>query len=436
MRQLDQTHDPKLRSWVDSANRHSDFPIQNLPFGVFRRAGQDARGGVAIGDMIFDLREGAVLFTGDGAIAAGAAAGDDLVPLMALGQGPAGALRAQLSRLLDAGQADDDARQTAARCLVPMETAELLLPARVGAFTDMMTSTYHVSGGRRGAPAQEPPGHFKSIPLGYNSRASSLVVSGEPVTRPRGAFADDGGAPRFGPEPWQDFELELGAFMGPGNRLGHPIPIAKAGEHIFGYCLLNDWSARAIQFFEMAPLGPFLGKSLATSLSPWVITADALAPFANPAFVREAGDPELLEYLRDPEDQRSGGLDLILEAHLWTPRMRAQGQAPALIGSTNFRHMYWTLGQLVAHHTVNGCNLRPGDLIGSGTVSGPTDAACGCLWELTSGGQVDFDLPNGERRLFLEDGDEVIFRARAAREGHVSLGFGECRGRISAALPG
>jgi fumarylacetoacetase len=436
LKPLDETHDPNRRSWVESANGPGDFPIQNLPLGVFRRSGEAARGGVAIGDMIFDLKAGADLFTGDAALAAQAASGASLNPLMALGNGAASALRLQLSRLLAADRPEADRpRGRAQELLVPAAGVEMLLPAQIGAFTDMMISTFHVGGGRRGAPSNELPGRFKTIPLGYNGRASSVVASGTPVLRPRGVYQDEAGSPAFGPEPRQDFELELGAFVGAGNPLGTPIPIGKAAAHVFGYCLLNDWSARAIQFFEMPPLGPFLGKSLATSISPWIVTAEALAPFATAAFARPAGDPAPLPHLADPEDQRSGGLDLALEAYLSTSGMRRQGEEPARICRTNFKFMYWTVAQLVAHHTSNGCNLRPGDLVGSGTVSGPGDEACGCLWELTAGGKLQFALPNGERRLYLEDDDEVIFRGHAAREGFVSIGFGECRGRIVAAAP-
>lgn len=434
LRQLNETHDPNRRSWVESAAGSGDFPIQNLPFGIFRRNGEAARGGVAIGDQIFDLKAGADLFTGEAAQAAEAAAESSLNGLMALGNGPSSALRLQLSRLLATDRPEAErARDRAATLLVAASEVELLLPAQIGAFTDMMVSTFHVSGGRRGSPSNEPPGRFKSIPLGYNGRASSVVVSGTNVRRPRGVYPDAAGNPAVGPEPRQDFELELGLFIGAGNALGTPIPVGEAASHVFGYCLLNDWSARGIQFFEMPPLGPFLGKSLATSISPWIVTAEALAPFATPAFTRSTGDPAPLPHLADTEDQRSGGLDLELEAHLSTPKMQQQGEAPVRLCTTNFKYMYWTVAQMVAHHTSNGCNLRPGDLIGSGTASGPGDDACGCLWELTGNSKLDFALPNGERRLYLADGDEVIFRGRAVREGFTAIGFGECRGRITPA---
>jgi fumarylacetoacetase len=262
-----------------------------------------------------------------------------------------------------------------------------------------------------------------------------VVVSGTAVTRPFGVYNGRDGSPVFGPEPRQDFELELAAFVGAGNPLGTRIPIGEASDHIFGYCLLNDWSARAIQMFEMPPLGPFLGKSLSTSISPWIVTAEALVPFAIPAYRRPDGDPRPLPHLTDETDQRSGGLDLQLTVSLSTVRMRAHGHPPVVIGSMNFKYMYWTFAQLFAHHASNGCNLRPGDLIASGTTSGPTDDACGCLWELTANGTADFTLPGDETRIFLEDGDEVIFRGRAERQDFVPIGFGECRGQIEPARP-
>ena len=434
MVQLNATHDPTRRSFVAAANAPgTDFPIQNLPFGVFRRGDAAARGGVAIGDRIVDLAVGAKagLFSGDAAEAARAASGPALNPLFALGARHASALRAQLSDLLRA-DAPDRSRIEALgdRLLVPMNGAVLELPARIGAFTDFLCSIFHAGRMISGLPES-----FKYLPIAYNSRASSVVVSGTKLRRPNGEFRAPGGEVRFGPEPSQDFELELGAFIAAGNALGTPLPIAGAAQEIFGYCLLNDWSARAIQSWETRPLGPFLGKSQGTTISPWVVTAEALAPFRCAAFKRDDGDPKPLPHLYSETDQEEGGIDLAMEAYILTPRMRERGEAAARVTATNFKHMYWTFAQMVTHHMSNGCNLQPGDLLASGTCSGPSDDSRACLAELSARGSVDIPLANGEVRRYLADGDEVIFRARAARDGHVAIGFGECRGRIEPAVP-
>lgn len=436
--ELNETHDPARRSWIAAANDPAaDFPIQNLPLGVFRRTGEAARGGVAIGDRIFDLAAGlaAGLFSGDGAEAAKAACGSALNPLMALGNRYASALRAQLSALL---RADSPERprleKIAERLLLPMAQAQMQMPAEVGGFTDFLTSTYHTERLSRAARPDNPlPPSFKYLPIAYNSRASSVRVSGEAIRRPNGQFLTANGEVRFGAEPAQDFELEVGCFIGVGNQLGAPISIAEASDHIFGFCLLNDWSARGIQRWESFPLGPFLGKSLSTTISPWVVTAEAIAPFRCPAFARAATDPRPFPHLSAASEEAGGGIDLNLEAFLITPRMREQGAAPARLTATNFKHMYWTFAQMVTHHASNGCNLRPGDLFGSGTTSGPTDESRACMAELSVQGSEDIVLPNGERRRYLLDGDEVIFRARATRDGAVGIGFGECRGHIDAA---
>jgi fumarylacetoacetase len=272
------------------------------------------------------------------------------------------------------------------------------------------------------------------VPVGYHGRASSVVVSGTPVRRPVGQ-AQEGrtGKPRFGPSRAMDYEMEVGVFIGTGNVLGEPIPVAEAEAHIFGLCLLNDWSVRDIQMWEAQPLGPFLSKSVLTSISPWVIPMEALEPFRAPAFQRADGDPAPLPYLSSPENQRRGGIDLTVEVYLCSAQMREAGMAPVRISRGSFRDMYWTIGQLVAHHTVSGCNLRPGDLFGSGTVSGPTLDSLGCLLEITRGGTEAIRLPSGEERRYLEDGDEVILRGYCEREGCVQIGFGECRGMIRGA---
>ncbi len=440
MAQLNETHDPARRSWVESANRaDGNFPIQNLPLGVFRRRGEDWRGGAAIGDRIFDLAAGvtAGLFAGRAAEAARAGSGPTLNALMELGQDHASALRARLSDLL---RGDGPERQRmeamADRLLVPMAQAELALPARVGSFTDFLTSLYHTErAGRASRPDNPLPAAFKHLPIAYHSRASSVRASGTPVRRPNGQSRLPSGELRFGPSLALDFELELGAYVGPGNPLGTPIALAAAPRHIFGYCLLNDWSARDIQRWESTPLGPFLSKSLSTTVSPWVVTAEALAPFRAPAFQRGPGDPKPLPHLADASDAATGGLDLEMDAYLLTPRMRDERAPPARVCRSNFRHMYWTMAQMLTHHASNGCNLEPGDLLGSGTVSGPTDDSRCCLLELSEHGTASIILPNGETRRWLEDGDEVIFRARAERPGHVAIGFGECRARVEPAVP-
>lgn len=432
MTQLDETHDPNRRSWVEAANRAgTDFPIQNLPFGVFSRTGEPARGGVAIGDQIFDLAAGLRLgvFSGIAAAAAEAASGSALNPLMALGRRHSAALRARLSELLMAGGAESDrARQLASQVLAPMGDATMHLPAQIGAFSDFSCSIYHTR--RMGGGKPRPV--FEQIPVAYNGRASSIRPSGTPVPRPPGQFGPAGAEPTFGPEPSMDFELEFGAFVGPGNALGEPIPMIEAEQHIFGYCLVNDWSARGIQFFESA-LGPFLGKSFLTSISPWVVTAEALAPFRVPA-ARAKEDRQPPAYLDSSSNREEGGLDIELTAALLTPRMRADGNAPARIVRANFKHMFWTMAQMLAHHASNGCNLDPGDLIASGTVSGPEEDSKACLAEINNRGETPLKLPNGETRNWLEDGDDVSFAGRAHRDGAVDIGFGTCAGRIEPAI--
>lgn len=432
MAELNETHDPRRRSWIETANSpEADFPIQNLPFGVFRRKDGEAQGGVAIGDQIIDIaagvREG--LFDGDAAIAARTAAGDQLNPLMALEPKIVSALRGRLSDLLRAGGPDETrVKALADRLLVPMAGAVMELPAQIGDYTDFSCSTHHMM--RMGGGTVRPV--FLHLPVGYHGRASSVRVSGAQVIRPLGQVAGKDGQAIFGPEPQLDFELEFAAFVGRGNALGHPIPIGEAEDHIFGYCLLNDWSARAIQFFEMA-LGPFLGKSFLTTISPWVVTHEAMAPFRAPAFARPEADPPIPPYLRSEADSREGGLDIRLEALLSTPAMRRRGDPPQRIVATNFRYIYWTLAQMLAHHASGGCDMNPGDLFASGTVSGPQDEAKACLMEANERGTRALPLPGGESRLWLEDGDEVMIRGRAERDGFVSIGFGPCDGRVVSA---
>jgi len=436
MTELNRTHDPVRRSWVERANlAGGDFAIQNLPFGVFRNT-DGARTGIAIGDHILDLSAAlaAGLFEGEARDAAHLASGASLNALMAAGNGTASALRARLSDLLwSDGRDAPHARQMADRLLVPMAGAEMLVPVKIGSFTDFLTSIYHTErGGRVTRPDNPVPPAFKYLPIAYNGRATSVRASSEPVRRPNVQWRSPEGKVEFGPCRQLDFELEVGMYVATGNALGEPISIEYAPDHMFGLCLLNDWSARDIQRWESV-LGPFLSKSLSTTVSPWVVTTEALAPFRAPAFPRPQGDPAPLSYLHSHPDQAAGGFDIELDAYLLTPRMRAEGVEPAHITHTNFIHMYWTFAQMLTHHMSNGCNLQPGDLLGSGTTSGPLDANRACLNELTNRGAQPLKLPNGETRGYLEDGDEVIFRARAARDGFCSIGFGECRARIEPA---
>ena len=424
---LDATHDPRLRSWVESANDPAtDFPIQNLPFGVFRRRGakEAPRGGVAIGDQILDLA------------AVGLRTGPTLNDLAAAGRPAWKALRRKLSAALS----DPKHAKRLAKYLVPQRKAELFLPVRVGDYSDFYAGIHHaVAVGRIFRPDNPLLPNYAWVPIGYHGRASSVVVSGTPVVRPRGQTkAPDAEAPTVGPSRRLDFELELGLVVGPGNPLGKPIPIAKAMDHVFGVVLLNDWSARDLQAWEYQPLGPFLAKSFATTISPWIVTMEALEPFRCAPFDRSSGahfpaQPAPLPYLLDAADQREGGYDIGMQMLLRTSKMRSQKLPPHSLTQSSFRHSFWTAAQIVAHQASNGCNLQPGDLLGSGTISGPTPDALGSMLELTQGGKAPIALPSGETRLFLEDGDEVIQRSRCVRPGFASLGFGEAAGTVKPA---
>jgi fumarylacetoacetase len=433
---IDGTHDAALQSWVASANAPgTDFPVQNLPLGVFARSGDSpARIGCAIGDQVLDLHACAErgLLRGLPEDVEEACRTVTLNALMGLEPRLRGTLRHRLSHLLRAEGAFVTARNDRADVLLPQSEAEMRLPAAVGDYTDFYASIFHATNvGRMLRPDNPLLPNYRWVPIGYHGRASSLLVSGATVPRPRGQTAPRGeGPPEFGPTRSLDYELEVGAFLGPGNTLGSPIPIAEAEEHVFGLCLANDWSARDVQRWEYQPLGPFLSKSFATSLSPWVVTAEALAPFRVPAFVRPDGDPEPLPHLRGEDDAARGGIDLRLEVLLSSEAMRREGKPPVRVSRSNLRDLYWTLAQMVTHHSSNGCNLRPGDLIASGTVSGPEEESRGCLLERTWRGEQPFTLPTGEERRFLEDGDEVILRGRCERDSFVPIGFGECRGVI------
>jgi fumarylacetoacetase len=431
---LDQTHDPALHSFIASANAPGcDFPIQNLPYGAFRprSAAGVPRIGVAIGDAILDIAAVADLMDAPAARAAAACAAPHLNGLMALGPQAWSALRRGLSLLLSAGGRPGSVEHH----LTPISAAELFVPAKIGNFTDFFASIFHATNtGRMFRPDNPLLPNYKYVPVAYHGRASSIRASGTAVRRPCGQTkrAEDM-APVYRASRNLDYELELGFYIGTPSRLGTPVPIAEAGAHVFGFCLLNDWSARDIQAWESQPLGPFLAKNFATSVSPFVVTAAALAPFRTPAFARPQGDPAPLPHLTAAPDQAAGGLDITLEAFLLTAKMRGEGDAPFRLSRGSFAHVYWTVAQMVAHHASNGCNLEIGDLMGSGTVSGPEPESRASLLELTKGGREPLALPDGETRRFIEDGDEIIFRGHCVREGFARIGFGECRAVIEPA---
>jgi fumarylacetoacetase len=433
---IDETHDPRRESWVTSANGHREFPIQNLPFGVFSPPGGAPRGGVAIGDMVFDLATAleARLFSGEAEKAAEAAAGPVLNPLMALGAPARLALRKRVSELLAADTAERAKIEAmAGRLLHPAGQCTLHLPAAIGEFTDFFAGIHHArNGGRRRDPNNPLSPNYKYVPVAYHSRASSVRPSNVPIRRPNGQRkAPDEPAPTYGPCRKLDYELELAVWIGPGNAQGEPIPIGRAAEHIFGLGLVNDWSARDVQGWESQPLGPFLGKNFGSTVSPWIVTTEALAPFRVAQPARPDGDPNPLPHLWDAADQREGAFEIALEAFLLSEGLRTKRLPPHLMSASNTTDLYWTLAQLVTHHTSGGCNLRPGDLFGTGTISGPAREGYGSLMELSEDGTRSTMLESGETRTFLEDDDEVIFRAHCDKPGFVSIGFGECRGRIA-----
>jgi len=425
---LDETHDPLHKSWVESANDHPQFPIQNLPYGVFSPQGEPPRAGCAIGEHIVDLAGLAY----EGALperVATALARVELNRLMELPAADRRALRRRLSRLLS----DTDHRALVQPHLHDSADCEMHLPARIGDYTDFYVGIHHATNiGSLFRPDDPLLPNYKHVPIGYHGRASSVRVSGVPVTRPNGQRKPpQAEAPTFGPTGRLDYELELGVWIGPGNALGQPIPIEEANDHIAGLCLLNDWSARDIQAWEYQPLGPFLAKNFQTTLSPWIVTGEALAPYRTSQPARPAGDPAPLAYLSSEADQAFGALDIQLEVWLSTARMREQGLAEFRLSYGNARDaMYWTLAQIVTHHASNGCNLTPGDLLGTGTLSGAKRASLGSLMELTRNGAELIELPSGETRAFLEDGDEVALSAFAVAPGRARIGFGECRARV------
>ena len=433
-RSINHTHDPNLRSWIESANqKDTDFPLQNLPFGVFRH--QDhlttPHIGVAIGDQILDLfaccQLGLLQELPEPLTAA--CRSPNLNPLMTLGSWATSALRDRLSQLLRSNGCQSFPE---ANILVPMAQAELLLPAKIGDYTDFYASIFHATNvGKLFRPDKPLLPNYKYLPVGYHGRTSSIVLSGTSINRPQGQRkSPQESVPTFAPSRLLDYEMEVGFFVGSGNELGQSIAIDQAEEHIFGLCLVNDWSARDIQAWEYQPLGPFLGKSFATTISPWIVTLEALAPFRCPAFSRLETDPLPLKYLYSPLDTQLGGINLTVEVLLSSAQMREQKMPPLRLSQASFQQMYWTIAQMLTHHTSNGCNLRPGDLLASGTVSGAESSSQGSLLEITRRGSQPIKLPTDESRSFLEDGDEVILRGYCEQQDYIRIGFGECRGQI------
>ena len=432
---IDETHDVKRKSWVTSANEGSDFPVQNLPIGVFSAAGHAPRGGVAIGSSIVDLhalvRTG--LLAGDALRGAELASASTLNEFLGAKSAVRLALRKRLSELLAEGCRD---QASVSECLLQAADCTMHLPARIGDYTDFYVGINHARNvGKQFRPDNPLLPNYKYLPIGYHGRSSSICISGTDVVRPSGQTKPpDANEPAFGPSRRLDYELELGVWVGAGNPLGSSIKIGDAPDHISGYCLLNDWSARDIQAWEYQPLGPFLAKNFASTISPWVITQEAIEPYRIAVPGRPAGDAPPLSYLDDRTDQGRGAFNISLEVAIRSEKMRSAGQPAMQISMSNTKHMYWTVAQMIAHHTSNGCNLRSGDLLGTGTISGPTPDSYGSILELTRGGAEPIALPSGEQRRFVEDGDEIIFRAKAKREGFATIGFGESRAKVLAAL--
>jgi len=423
------------RSWVASANDHADFPLQNLPLGVFSLNGSAPRSGVAIGSHIFDLQAAleAGLFDGAAKAAVEATLGGQLNAFFELGREARVALRERLLELFAEGSTLRGKIEAQGAKLLPLAVdCEMHLPAKINDYTDFYVGIEHAQNvGKLFRPDNPLLPNYKYVPIGYHGRASTIRPSGTDVRRPKGQTLPAGQSePTFGPCARLDYELELGIWIGQGNDMGDSIAIGDAADHITGFCLLNDWSARDIQAWEYQPLGPFLSKSFITSISPWVVTAEALEPFRRAQPARPQGDPQPLPYLLDKRDQAAGGFDIELEVLLLTEAMREQNLPAHRLTLSNTQHMYWTVAQMVAHHSVNGCQLQAGDLFGSGTLSGPESGQFGSLLEITEGGKKPIELASGEVRKFLEDGDEIILRGRCRRDGFASIGFGECRGKV------
>ncbi|SEJ90375.1 fumarylacetoacetate hydrolase [Sphingobium sp. AP50] len=427
---INETHDAARTSWVDSAQGHADFPIQNLPLGVFSVGGDQPRGGVAIGDQIVDLAALSALGVLEGLAqeAAVTASTGTLNALLAMGPEPRAALRFALSALLS----DADQRASVEPVLVAQADATMHLPVTIGDYTDFYVGINHATNiGKLLRPDNPLAPNYKYVPIGYHGRASSVCPSGARVIRPTGQRkGPDDAEPSVGPSRRLDYELELGVWVGEGNALGEPIPIGRAGKHVAGLSIFNDWSARDLQAWEYQPLGPFLSKSFISTVTPWIVTAEALAPYRVAQPPRPEGDPKPLDYLWDEADQAHGAFALTLEVFIETAQMREKGIAPHKLSSGPATSMYWTVAQMVAHHTSNGCNMRPGDLLGTGTISGPDNASFGSLMEISQAGKHAFTLETGETRTFLEAGDRITIRATASAEGYASIGFGSCVGTV------
>ena len=435
--EINETHNQNLKSWIESANQpNTDFPIQNLPFCVFTRSCtyENVRVGVAVGDFVLDVYGCYECCLFDDESFTIAVSADNYCldhAIMRKNADLQKAFRQRLSEILSA-DADEETRKNVERNLIPIAEAEFYVPAHIGDYTDFYCSIFHAKNvGSMFRPDNPLMPNYKWIPIGYHGRASSIVVSGTEIKRPKGQNRSDADAPPvFAPCKNLDYEMEMGFFVGSGNDLGEPISIDDAEKHIFGLCLVNDWSARDIQAWEYQPLGPFLAKSFATTVSPFVVTMEALAPFRVPAFERDADDPQPLDYLNSEANKNAGGFDINLEVYIQTEKMRDENAAPHLLSRSNMKDLYWTIAQMLTHHASNGCNLNTGDLMATGTISGESKDARGCLLELTWRGKEPVELPNGETRRFLEDGDEIIMRGFCEKEGFRRIGFGECRGII------
>ncbi|MCP4875242.1 MAG: fumarylacetoacetase [Gammaproteobacteria bacterium] len=433
---LNETHDPSLTSWVESANIDgADFPLQNLPFAVFRVHVSDEsfRGGVAIGDQVLDLARLAEVkaFNSEINELLQLCAGPELNAFMARGAPSWSTLRLALSRALREGSALQDKLQP---CLVAQELIEFSLPCRIGDYTDFYTSINHATNvGKLFRPDNPLLPNYKWVPIGYHGRASSIGVSGQQIRRPLGQTkAPDADIPSFGPCQRLDYETEVGIFIGAGNALGERIAIDDADSQVFGYCIFNDWSARDIQAWEYQPLGPFLSKSFASTISPWIVTSEALLPY-HVEWSRSTNDPQPLDYLDSAANRNQGAIDLKLQTYLHTAQMRKAGEQPHLLGESNFAQSYWSVAQMVTHHTVNGCNLQPGDFFGSGTQSGESSNELGSMLEITQGGKQELVLPNGETRKFLADGDCIIMSGYCEKPGAAHIGFGSASATIQPA---
>lgn len=434
---INETHNVNLKSWIESANSpETDFPMQNLPFCVFSRADsyENTRIGVAIGDYVLDVYRcyEARLFD-DESFNIAVVADNYCLDHSVMKKNPSiqTTFRKRLVEILSE-KADEETREAVYRNLIPIDEAEFWLPVHIGDYTDFYCSIFHATNvGAMFRPDNPLLPNYKYVPIGYHGRASSIVISGTEIVRPKGQNRSDAEAPPvFAPCKNLDYEMEVGFFVGCGNEMGEPVSIKDAEKHIFGLCLVNDWSARDIQAWEYQPLGPFLAKNFATTISPFIVTMEALAPFRTAAFQRPEGDPKPLDYLYSEENEENGGFDINLEVYLQTQKMRDENAEPFLLSRSNTKDLYWTIPQMLTHHASNGCNLQTGDLIATGTVSGDSKGERGCLLELTWRGKEPIQLPNGEARRFLEDGDEVIMKGYCEREGFRRIGFGECRGII------